>query len=61
MHQPHIESQRLDWYMENAVDPSHIPESVEVALKQEYNEPTHITIKKEGKYWRIIDKHYEEM
>lgn len=47
-----------EWYMKFGLDVD-IPDSVESAINKKYKEPTHITVKKEGKYNKIIDHHFE--
>lgn len=49
----------LSWYNKRAENPEDIPNDLNEALTKKYKEPTHITIKKDGKYWRVIDHHYE--
>jgi len=50
------------WYAKHAQTacPELVPETIDEALLMKYKMPSHIFVKREGKYWRVLDTKYEK-
>jgi len=50
------------WYLKHTPEIYHgiIPQSVDAALEVRYNMPSHILIRRNGKYWNVIDTKFEK-
>lgn len=50
------------WYAKHAETscPELVPETVEEALLMKYKVPSHILVKRNGKYWNVVDTKYEK-
>ena len=61
-HTGYAREKACKWYAINAdtVCPDMVPTNVEDAIKMKYRQPSSITVRKEGQFWRIKDKAFDE-